>query len=202
MADFFCRFSFRPFPVLLRAHALHPCEELGEGSLVGEVEVVGQLGDGAVSGFQSQRGLGSKRLVEEINHGATAHLTDNAREVGGGDAEQLGIELKVAVADKVIGNKTQECGKDLFCTGCEAVAVDGKILCLQQFDAEQGTEREDGLLLIGRRMEDVATEVGEQRCQAICLIAVEGQFRLPQFGCGEIDGTDYVAQGCTTDIAS
>ena len=144
-------------PVLLRAHALHPREELGEGSLVGEVEVVGQLGDGAVSGFQSQRGLGSKRLVEEINHGATAHLTDNAREVGGGDAEQLGIELKVAVADKVIGNKTQECGKDLFCTGCEAVAVDGKILCLQQFDAEQGTEREDGLLLIGRRMEDVAT---------------------------------------------
>ena len=75
------------------------------------------------------------------------------------------------------------------------MAVDGKILCLQQFDAEQGTEREDGLLLIGRRMEDVATEVGEQRCQAICLIAVEGQFRLSQFGCGEIDGTDDVVQG-------
>ena len=104
--------------------------------------------------------------------------------------------------DKVIGYKTQESGEDLFGTCCETVTVNGKVLCLYQFDAEQGTEREDGLLLIGRRMEDVATEVVEQRCQAICLIAVEGQFRLPQFGCGEIDGTDYVAQGCTTDIAS
>ena len=71
--------------------------------MVGEMEIVGQLGNGAVGSLQAQGGFSCKRLVEETDNSAATHLSHDAREVGGGNAEPVGIELEVAVADVVAG---------------------------------------------------------------------------------------------------
>ena len=76
-----------PLPEVSGVHALHPVEEAGEGGDFGEMELVGDLGDAQRGLVQEEGGFHQQQLVDVINDGAAArHLTDDAREIGGGDA--------------------------------------------------------------------------------------------------------------------
>ena len=48
------------------------------------MEAVGNLGDGEGGGLQQPGGFHQQHLVDVVGDGAATHLTDDAREVGGG----------------------------------------------------------------------------------------------------------------------
>ena len=71
--------------IFLRTHALQTRKELAERGSVGKVETVGNLGDAQFGGLQKESGLHDKHLVDIVDHGAARDLTNDTREIDGGD---------------------------------------------------------------------------------------------------------------------
>ena len=91
-------------PKLPWVHSLHPVEKTGEGGALSEMETVGNLGDAERGLAQEEYGLHEQQLVDVVDDGAaTRYLTNDAREVGGGDAEFGCIETNVVMLDEVLG---------------------------------------------------------------------------------------------------
>lgn len=90
-----------PLAVFLWGAAFEALEEAGEGGGVGEAEAVGNMGDGKGGCLQQPGGFHQQHLVDVVGDGAPTHLTDDAREIGGGDAELGGIEGDVAMLDEM-----------------------------------------------------------------------------------------------------
>ena len=63
--------SLLPLPELPRGHALHSCEETGEGGDFSKMELFGYLGDAHRGLTQKKNGLHQKQLVDVVNNGAT-----------------------------------------------------------------------------------------------------------------------------------
>ena len=93
------------------------------------MELVGNLSDTQRGLAQEEGGLHQQHLVDIVDDGATArHLADDAREVGGSDAEFGGVEADVVILSEVLGQQSQKSEEDFFYALGEAVLSDAVLL--------------------------------------------------------------------------
>ena len=146
------------------------------------MEPSGNLGDAQRGLAQEEGCLHKQQLVDVIDDGTAAgHLTHNAREVGGGDAEAVGIEAYVVVLSKVPGQQTEETEEDFLDAPGETVLADAVLLHGGEVGEEEVVEhaqavvcqREPHLLIVNHHLHQFA--------QAAKIIGVQLQ-AMREFG--------------------
>ena len=123
--------------------------------------MLGYLCDAERGLAQKECGLHKKQLVDVVHHRTTArHLTDDTREVGGGDTQFGGVKTDVVVLDEMLGQQTEEAEEDFLDALGEAVLADTVLLDVGKVSEEEVLEhpqavvgqRESHLLIVNHHL--------------------------------------------------
>lgn len=142
-----CSFLSLSFPEFLGSHASHPSEELGEGGLVGEVEVLGYLVDGCLGGLELVGGFHEKQSIQVGNYGVARDALHDAREIDGCDVKVVGIESEVAMLDEMLLSQLYEVGEQLFDAFRIASLSDAALLNVHKVEQEKCVEGVEDIAL-------------------------------------------------------
>ena len=82
-----------------------------------------------------------------VGDGATTHLTDNAREIGCGDAEVVGIEGDVAMLDEMLRQQLYEAEVELFDAWRETMLRHTSVLNDREVNKEEAIEQAQALIV-------------------------------------------------------
>ena len=175
--------------------ATHAGEELAERGGVGEREAFGYLGNGEAGGGEEPRGLDGQHLVDVLHDGAPGHLADDAREVGGGDAETVGIEGDVVVLGVVLAQEGVEGDEEVLRAARDVVGMERVLLDIDKVEYEDGVEILQHLVGEGGGAYDVATDGGDVVVQQSGIVGREREFRFAVLYDWIVGGADEVAEG-------
>ena len=185
--------------VPFRIHALHSREELAERGTVGEVETVGYLGDAHRRGAQQERGFHQQHLVDVVDDGATADLTDDTREIDRRDVEPRGIEGNVVVLGKVLGQQTDKSDEDFLYTLGRLPLTDGLLLGVLYIEQEDGIKHAQHLTSIDMVGVQIGDNLTHPHGQMQRRRVRQRQFRLVQLHDGLVGDVYQVAHGGQLD---
>ena len=160
------------------------------------MELVGDLGDAHRGLTQQEGGLHEKHLVDVVNDGATTrHLTDNTREVGGGDAEFGGIEADVVMLGEMFRQQAEESEEDFLDALGEAVLADAVLLDGGEVGEEEAIEHAQAV--VGKRKTHllVVNHHLHQFAQAAKIVGFKRKHGRSEFYHRKVGRADGVAYG-------
>ena len=129
----FYLFTLLPFiSVCEGCHAGALLEEIGEGALVAEVEVGGNLANGHVGMREEIADFLVEKRGDMLVDGGAADVSDKTHEIGRGDIEFVGIEAYLALFAEVAIEMMEEYLVDLFLVA--KVVGNGALLIRQLFE--------------------------------------------------------------------
>ena len=158
------------------------------------MEAFRDLGDAQRGLAQKECGFHQQHLVDVVDDGATArHLTDNAREICGGDTQLGSIEAYVMMLNKVAGQQVKESEEDFLDTLGKAVLSDTVLLDGGEVGEEKVIEhaqavvgqRESHLLIVNHHLHQFA--------QTAKIVVFQRQYRRCEFDYREVGRTDGIA---------
>lgn len=102
------------FPIRQRTAASLAAEEIGERTLVAEVEVFRNLADGFISSLQLDADFIVEKVRKITEDGITRQLLDSARQIGGRDIHAVSIELQLPLLAEMSRGQMEKDTKDII----------------------------------------------------------------------------------------
>ena len=189
-----------PLPELPGSHAFLSAEEAGKCGDFGKMELIGDLGDAHRGLTQQERGFHQEHLVDVVDDGTAArHLADDAREVGGGDAEMGGVESDVVMFHEMLGQQTEESEEDFFDALGESVLADAVLLDGGEVGEEEIVEHPQALGSVRQSRLLILNHHVHQFLQALLVSFLQGEHGRGEFYHGEVGCADGVANRGQTE---
>ena len=159
------------------------------------MEAVGYLGDAQLRGAPQERGFHEQHLVDIIDNGAARDLTDDSREVDGGDVKFGGVERDVVVLGEMVGQQTDEADEDFLDALGRLTVYDGTILGVFQVKQEDGIEHAQHLVFVDMVGMKIADDFTHFQKQMLCCVGRQRLFRLMQLHDGQVGQMYEVVDG-------